>query len=239
MRRRAYSTKDLGGPIVLLSLLFALSAVAAPDDNIEDADSTAGGHSAPAKDGDVSGERTDTPASQGLDPFTTGAIQIATGCGLELLSVPLSVTTCGVYGCLVHPAVAAYAETWVGDHFGQKRGVAIYPMVAKYAFGLASAAATFAMPLVFPVAPSTSNDLFTALQQTYSQPNQWIATGTGLALTAVGVILIPLVYNFTAEDKKPGDDGSGQPGMFAPAHRASGTASLPPPAARGEFAMAY
>ena len=180
-----------------------------------------------------------TDSQQGMGPFATGCLQIGTGCGVTLLGAPLNAASFGLCGCLLQPAVVAYAETWAGDYFGQKRGSAIYPMVATYAFGIAATAASFALPNVFPVAPLASMDPGQALIELYSQPNPWITTGASVALSAIGMVLIPVVYNLTAEDKLPGDTGAGLPGIMEPAHpQVAATTSLPP-AAPTEMAMAW
>ena len=174
-----------------------------------------------------------------MDPVTTGLVQVASGIAVGALTAPLNTATCGLFGCLAGPAVIAYAETWAGDYFGQKRGAAIYPIAAQYAFGIAATAAGLALPFIFPVIPSTSTDVGQNIIQQISQPNFWIIQGTGIAISAVGVAVIPVVYTLTAEDKLPGDTGQGLPGVVEPAHKPT-TASAPLfPMTDAEMAMAF
>lgn len=223
------------GFLLLSTFLFTTTAWAIPQDVDDLGERKVPEESAQPADQEPSA----SDAPRGMGPYATGCIQIGTGCGVGLLAAPLNIASCGLYGCLVHPAVAAYAQTWAGDYFGQKRGAALYPILASYAFGIASTAVSIALPFVFPVTPSTSTDSTQQLLDQYSQPNLWITYGTSLAFLAVGVSLVPVIYNLTADDKHPGDTGSGLPGIMKPAHPNVSAAVSPPPPAESDMAMAW
>ena len=230
------SLKYIPRGLILLTALFASTfALAAPQD-VEDADNMEIYESA-EEPADAGADGDYQPP--GMDPVTTGLVQVASGIAVETLTAPLDIFTCGLFGCLAGPAITGYVQTWAGDSVGQKRGAAIYPIAAQYAFAFVATAAGVALPFVFRVTPSTSSDFGQSIIQQISQPNFWIVQGTSLAISTVGVAVIPVVYNLTAEDKLPGDTGQGLPGVYAPAHKPA-TASAPvSPMTDAEMAMAF
>ena len=230
------SLKCIPPGIIPLTALFASTfALAAPQD-VEDADDMEIFESAEGP-ADAGADADYQPP--GMDPFTTGLVQVAAGMAVGTAIAPLNTATCGLFGCLAGPAVIGYAETWAGDYVGQQRGAAIYPIAAQYAFGIAATAASIALPFVFPVSPSASSDIGQNIIRQISQPNFWIVQGTGIAISAVGATVIPIVYYLTAEDKQPGDTGQGLPGVYSPAHKPATARAPVAPMTDAEMAMAF
>ena len=151
---------------------------------------------------------TDDDDVAGLDGVVIGALQLAGACAVYTVATPaIFVTTslCPFTACAACavPTAAAYAATWIGDRFGKMRAPAIWPMAASYAvlmIGGAGLAAAY----------------FGAMSG-----NSWMGVGGGLAMLAgvVGsAVAIPVAYALAAEEKRPGDDGGGMPGVLTAAH---------------------
>ncbi|MCC7075319.1 MAG: hypothetical protein IT383_28660 [Deltaproteobacteria bacterium] len=175
-------------------------------------------------------QRADAPRGdevEGLDGPILGLLQLAGACAVYTVAAPAIFVTaylCPFTLCVACtiPGAAAYASTWIGDRFGKTRAPAIWPIVASYGVlmvgGVGLAAVYFGA--------FTSNPLMS------------FGGGIGMLAGLVGsAVAIPVAYALAAEEKHPGDDGDGWPGLFAAAHPATGrrrparrsTAPLPEP----------
>lgn len=151
------------------------------------------------------------PADQarGLDPPVVGALQLAAACATYVVALPtLSVASyaCPLASCAfcLAPAAVGYVGTWVGDRFGAKRAPAVWPIVAAYGGMVLSG---LGMGVLYYGVLSGGNQLFLL--------GGAAGVLAGFAASAFGV---PIAYAITAEEKLPGDDGTGPPGLLVPGH---------------------
>lgn len=173
-------------------------------------------------------------------PLEVGLWQLAAGGGAcFLLACPGAPLTLGL-SLLAGPALVGWLTTTLGDSIGQQRAPWLWSMVGAYAgaiiFGGVITGATLA-GLIGGLVAMNNGGGYTATQI------------IGLAATVGGVINLAATsaatgagaaigYALTAEQKKPGDDGSAPIGFTAPGHPDDGRApkadDLPP-----DVAMAF
>jgi len=164
----------------------------------------------------------------GLAQFGTGLCIEAVFCGLGYVPVVGCCSSCA--NCLVGPAIIGGGEVAVGDMIGTKRSGMLWPIVGAYAGRLVMFGVSLGVSLVVfgaayaaLVAAIQSGDAsqISAAQASLvaAQLVSWPVT-IGLSLVSAAVVAaVPAgIYMLTAEDKKPGDDGSFQLGIMAPAH---------------------
>ncbi len=146
---------------------------------------------------------------EGLDGVVIGALQLAGACATYTVAAPaifVTASLCPFAACAACavPAVAAYASTWIGDRFGKTRAAAVWPMVSSYVVLMLGGAGVAAAYM-----GSVSG-------------NSWMSVGGGFgALAGVlgSAVAIPVAYALASEDKRPGDVGTGFPGVLTPAHQ--------------------
>ena len=156
--------------------------------------------------------------SNGLDPFLIGFLQWATPCAVYTLVNPvilLGSLVCpaiGCFGCLI-PAAAGWTSTFIGDRFGRQRAPALWPIVAAYASMFVTAAAGLVVYVALiggasAISSGLNNEATAFL----------VGIGVALAISGASTLAVPIAYAVTADDKKPGDDGSALPGLLEPNH---------------------
>ncbi len=187
----------------------------------------------------------------GLDPFTTGAVQVAAGTGACCVGCCVSVVP--VLGLELVPVVGTYiggvvsdvivgtfvgvSEGVAGDMFGQQRAALLWPVLTATGVLVVGSAAGTAVNLVSVASginPPDPTDQ-TSINRYYAQAGPFVIANLAISCgTLAGALVLPaVVYGLTAVDKKPGDLGQGFPGFATPASPA------PEPKHAVTVAMAY
>lgn len=169
----------------------------------------------------VGPDRTPAQDVQGMDDAPAAALVALAGFGFTavtaLPATLIGIATLGV-GCLVYPAVIGFFMTWMGDLISKKRSAAIMPILAVY--GL-SAVAGFFVGGSYVVVSGAAGLIGNAIPQATGIIGlASIPCGLGLSLAANAILFggAAGAYFMTADDKRPGDDGSGLPGLLEPEH---------------------
>jgi hypothetical protein len=154
------------------------------------------------------------PAKEGMSPWVVGGIQWLTGCGVTALSVPCNFCTLGCWGCTVQPALIGYAETFAGDSLGSNRAAAIWPIVAAYAVGVIA----FTVNLAIAIAAGGATSILanTTNGNPLANTPLIIANISAVGIGVIAGLAVPITYALVDVPKKPGDDGSGWPGLLEP-----------------------
>lgn len=185
------------------------------------------------------------PAPLATPPLEVGLWQMAAGGGAcFLLACPGAPLTLGL-SLLAGPALVGWLTTTLGDSIGQQRAPWLWTMVGAYAgailFGGVITGATVA-GLIGGLVAINSGGGFTASQIVFlaASVGGVINLAATSAATGAGAAI---GYALTAEDKRPGDDGSAPAGFSSPGHPDDGRAPVDDPspdlARPDDLAMAF
>jgi hypothetical protein len=173
--------------------------------------------------------------AEGMGTLPTAAIQIAAGCGISVVAAPLR-TMIPFVGPFVVSGLNGAAMGWMGDTLGDSRAGLIWPVIAAIGGGLIGQAilipaiiagvyggvgsiglAATALPLLLS---GRTNELAAIFATSAG-----LLGGVALVGGCCGVgsffcepLAATLAYHLTSQKKRPGDDGSGLPGLITPGH---------------------
>ena len=149
-----------------------------------------------------------------MNGFTVGLVQWLVPCAIDIVGFPVGsiVPLAGGLFCLAVPGIGGYAATMFGDKYGSSRAPAIWPTVASYFStcmgSVAGGGTLFGLLASRNVGGGASPTL----------TDYGIALGAGAGVGLLTGLLVPVAYSLSAEPKRANDDGSGEPGWFAPGH---------------------
>lgn len=154
---------------------------------------------------------------EGLDELTTLLVHLAALALVSTLILPINyygtLLTCGLWPCVIWPALSSYAITWSGDFVGKKRAAVLWPLLASVVTG-ASIAALAGLGAV----------LMAGLVGAVSSPAGGILFVAAVMMVGGGILCGPcasgtagaIAYYVVAEPKPPGDK-TRFPGLLEPA----------------------
>jgi hypothetical protein len=185
-------------------------------------------------------DKPDDDGPSGMNGLLVGGLQVGLGCLVTPLCAPIAaVAAVPVIGWILVPLVfwslQGILMTAVGDALGQNRGAIVWPAIAGFLtnlvcaipVGLLSTLTTFA--LLFVVFGSV---LLSGEIENNPEVYVGIALGSIVLLAAAGLFVgalsllaeltamsaAALAYNWSADEKRPGDDEWRFPGFFSPNH---------------------
>lgn len=129
-----------------------------------------------------------------------------------------------IWGCFAAPAATGFLVAYLGDMLGKKRGAILFPALAAYGSAIVlsltvGVGGALLSGLLVPQNINFNDPLATrpltvsetAIVQSISLMTA-AAIGVGMSAAAAAT------YMALAEDRRPGDEGGGMPGMVEPAH---------------------
>ncbi len=161
-----------------------------------------------------------SPAVVGLGTLAGCVAQGAcVGIGQLVTVVTFGLCPLSLFAGCVAPLLSGYAAAYVGDAFGTTRGSVLGPVIVGYVGQVVAVGAAVGTFFVFGgtslLVGQESNLGSTALLGTFIAPAIVYAT-----LSLATLVAQPLTYELLSEEKRPGDDGSGLPGLVEPNHLA-------------------
>jgi hypothetical protein len=219
----------------------------------EQAPTSSNGVGAPlllVEDGAAPAPDSNDKRTTGISPFPMLALQ----CGVACISWPVFAAVGAgipVIGWLAAPLATAALVTWMGDLFGQQRGPLLWPMlgaVGAECVGIGCLAVSYPLLIIagfagifggfaFGLPPEIAVALLPVAPLLAV-----VLLGAAAVVIALAVPLTPaLIYFLTSEDKRPGDDGGGFPGIVTPGHKEESVQRLlfRPRSFGGEPSMAF
>ena len=167
----------------------------------------------------------------GMDPLMVAALMSCVGCVTGVVVGPI-LAAIPVIGALLGPGLIGVVEVFLGDMLGQQRGAMLWPVIGAYAAWAVGAPVFIGGGVLVGVliGGAAIGGLIATVGQ---NPNPLVILPVllgaylgvlvpivvGVLLWQAGIAVTPaVVYMLTAEDKKPGDTGSGFPGLLEPGH---------------------